>query len=60
MLIRYLENLNDNARINHRMHNKLLIADSQVAVVGARNIAAEYFGFNWDHNFRDFDVMVTG
>ena len=60
MLVRYIENLNDNARINHRMHNKLLIADSQVAIVGGRNIAEEYFGFNRDHNFRDFDVMVTG
>ena len=60
MLGRYIENLNDNARINHRMHNKLLIADSQAAVVGGRNIADEYFGFNRDHNFRDFDVLVTG
>ena len=60
MLVRYIKNLNDNARINHRMHNKLLIADSQVAVVGGRNIANEYFGFNRGHNFRDFDVLVTG
>lgn len=60
MLVRYIENLNDNARINHRMHNKLLIADSQVAVVGGRNIAEEYFGFNRNRNFRDFDVMTTG
>ena len=60
MLVRYIENLNDNTRINHRMHNKLLIADSQAAVVGGRNIADEYFGFNQDHNFRDFDVLVTG
>jgi putative cardiolipin synthase len=60
MLLRYFENLNDYARTNHRMHNKLLIADGQVAIVGGRNIASEYFDFNKDENFRDFDVLTTG
>jgi len=60
MLVRYVENLNDYERTNHRMHNKLLISDGQVAVVGGRNIAEEYFGFNAELNFRDFDLMVTG
>ena len=60
MLLRYFENLNDYARTNHRMHNKLLIADGQVAIVGGRNIASEYFDFNEDENFRDFDVLTTG
>ena len=31
------------ARINHRMHNKLLIADDSFAITGGRNIADEYF-----------------
>ncbi len=60
MLVRYFENLNDNARVNHRMHNKLLIADSEVAIVGGRNIADEYFGFDRELNFRSFDVLTTG
>ena len=60
MSFRYFENLNDYARINHRMHNKLLIADGQVAIVGGRNIASEYFDFNREENFRDFDVLTTG
>ena len=60
MALRYLENLNDNARINHRMHNKLLIADSEVAIIGGRNIADEYFGFDREMNFRTFDVLATG
>ena len=60
MLRRYIENLNDYARINHRMHNKLLIADGQVAIAGGRNIASEYFDFNKEENFRDFDVLTTG
>ena len=60
MLLRYVENLNDNERINHRMHNKLLIADSEVAIIGGRNIADEYFGFDQELNFRTFDVLTTG
>ena len=60
MALRYIENLNDNARINHRMHNKLLIADSEVAIIGGRNIADEYFGFDREMNFRTFDVLTTG
>ena len=60
MSYRYLENLNDYSRTNHRMHNKLLIADGQVAIAGGRNIASEYFGFNKEENFRDFDVLTTG
>ena len=60
MSLRYLENLNDFERTNHRMHNKLLIADGQVAIAGGRNIANEYFDFDEDENFRDFDVLTTG
>jgi len=59
-LVRYIDNLNDFGRTNHRMHNKLIIADSEVAIVGGRNIADEYFGFGTDRNFRDFDVITTG
>ena len=60
MSLRYLLNLNDVSRTNHRMHNKLLIADGQVAIVGGRNIASEYFDFNKKENFRDFDVLTAG
>ena len=59
-LVRYLDNLNDFGRTNHRMHNKLLMADTEVAIVGGRNIANEYFGFGKQQNFRDFDVVATG
>ena len=30
-------------RVNHRMHNKLFIADGAMAVIGGRNVANEYF-----------------
>ncbi|HSN72452.1 MAG TPA: phospholipase D family protein, partial [Steroidobacteraceae bacterium] len=57
---RYLKNLNQFARVNHRMHNKALIVDGQVAMIGGRNVADEYHGFGEDANFRDFDVLVGG
>lgn len=60
MVARYIENLNDFERTNHRMHNKLLISDGQAAIVGGRNIANEYFGFSEELNFRTFDVLTTG
>ena len=58
--LRELENLGDFSRINHRMHNKLLLVDGRVAIVGGRNQADEYFGYRPDHNFRDFEVILTG
>lgn len=47
-------------RINHRMHNKLLIADGAMAIAGGRNIADEYFARRELGNFIDLDVFVTG
>ncbi len=52
--------LSDFARVNHRMHNKMFIADGVFAVAGGRNIADEYFFSNREGNFVDFDLLVTG
>jgi len=57
---RFIDNLNDLARVNHRMHNKALVADNTVAMIGGRNVADEYHGFGDDANFRDFDLLVGG
>ncbi|MBW2494252.1 MAG: phospholipase D family protein [Deltaproteobacteria bacterium] len=46
--------------LNSRMHNKVLVADNQVAIAGGRNIGDEYFGLNADKNFRDLDVVTVG
>ena len=46
--------------INHRMHNKAWIADGRVAIVGGRNIGAEYFDARPDVNFRDLDLLLAG
>ncbi|PHS24992.1 MAG: hypothetical protein COA83_06945 [Methylophaga sp.] len=59
MVGRYAENIHDLSRTNHRMHNKLLIIDSTVAIIGGRNIADSYFGFDKTRNFRDFDLLTA-
>jgi cardiolipin synthase C len=50
----------DFKRLNHRMHNKLFIADGAMAVVGGRNLANEYFFRSADANFIDFDLLLAG
>jgi len=47
-------------RLNTRMHDKLLIADSHAAVVGGRNIGDHYFGLSHDYNFHDLDLLGFG
>ena len=57
---RLLLSLADFGRINHRMHNKLLIADNSFAVSGGRNIGNEYFMRSTAANFIDMDVISSG
>ncbi len=45
---------------NRRMHNKSFIVDNQVAVVGGRNIAVEYFQLESKGEFMDFDMLSAG
>lgn len=47
-------------QVNRRMHNKLFVADSQVTIVGGRNIGDEYFGARPDLEFGDLDVFAIG
>ncbi len=47
-------------RINHRMHNKLFVADNAVAITGGRNIGDEYFTRDKTYNFVDLDVVAAG
>lgn len=60
LIMRELENINDLSRINHRMHNKLLVVDGRIAILGGRNQAEEYFGYESTQNFRDFELVVVG
>ncbi len=59
-LIRMLELLYNLNRLNHRMHNKLLVADNLVAIAGGRNIGDEYFNLHESFLFRDLDLMLVG
>jgi len=47
-------------RLDHRMHNKLFVADGAVAIVGGRNLADEYFLRGRQRNFFDVDVLLAG
>ena len=60
LLTRIALSLHEFGRINHRMHNKLFIADNSVSVSGGRNVAQEYFMRSSDANFIDMDVLATG
>ena len=57
---RLVSSLFDFSRIQQRMHNKLFIADSALAVTGGRNLGDEYFGQGDESNFLDLDVLVAG
>ena len=52
--------LTDMNRVNHRMHNKVMVMDNTLAIVGGRNIGNIYFGVNTVANFRDLDIVAAG
>lgn len=52
--------ISDGFRMNRRMHNKSFTADSQITIVGGRNIGNEYFSADEESNFNDLDVMSVG
>ena len=47
-------------RFTHRMHNKAMIADGEVGIVGGRNLGDEYFSASPTLQFRDLDVVAAG
>lgn len=57
---RFLAGLDEWGRINHRMHNKLFIADGAMAVIGGRNVANEYYLRGAAENFVDVDAFTVG
>jgi putative cardiolipin synthase len=57
---RNLNYLANKRALNHRMHNKIFMADGAVAVLGGRNIGDDYFGVNTKANFFDLDVLTVG
>ena len=60
-LTRFAASIGDLKRVNHRMHNKLFVADGAMAVIGGRNVANEYFLRNVEgQNFIDVDAFAVG
>lgn len=59
-LLRSIEWLADSGRLDYRMHNKLMVADNAMALVGGRNVADEYFQVDPKRQFADDDLFVTG
>ncbi len=57
---RAIDFISDAFRVNRRMHNKSFSADSQVTIIGGRNIGNEYFSADEESNFKDIDVMLVG
>lgn len=57
---RAAETLWDFQRLNRRMHNKQMVVDNRLAILGGRNIGDEYFGLNPAFNFHDLDVLGVG
>jgi phosphatidylserine/phosphatidylglycerophosphate/cardiolipin synthase-like enzyme len=57
---RVAASLFDFGRLNHRMHNKLFIADGAMAMAGGRNIGDEYFMAHQGSNYIDLDVFAAG
>jgi putative cardiolipin synthase len=46
--------------LNQRMHDKTMAVDGKVVITGGRNMAAEYYDYNHEYNFRDRDVLLLG
>ena len=59
-LSRFLASAHEFSRVNRRMHNKLLVVDSAMAVTGGRNVADEYYMRHAQSNFVDLDAFVIG
>jgi putative cardiolipin synthase len=59
-LLRATDYLLNKRRLDYRMHNKLLVADNSMALVGGRNIGDQYFQIDPNSQFADDDVFVAG
>ena len=57
---RQIFNLSEFHRLDQRMHNKAMIVDNRIAIIGGRNLADEYFGLHTEANFRDLELLAGG
>ena len=59
-VVKGTEYLFHHSRLDYRMHNKLLVADNAMALMGGRNIGDQYFQIDPESQFADDDVFVGG
>jgi putative cardiolipin synthase len=59
-LIRGIEYIFNHSRLDYRMHNKLMVVDNAVALLGGRNIGNQYFQIDSDEQYADNDVFAVG
>ena len=52
--------IGDFDRVNHRMHNKTILMDNALVIIGGRNIGDHYFSVGEHTNFRDLDIAAAG
>lgn len=52
--------ITDFDRLTQRMHNKALIVDNQLSIVGGRNLGDEYFSMKNNATFKDIDLLMCG
>ncbi|KEP69183.1 hypothetical protein DL1_05435 [Thioclava dalianensis] len=58
---RFLGYLTDFRRLNRRMHNKSMIVDGRIAILGGRNIGDDYFdGLSESGLYMDLDAAIAG
>jgi phosphatidylserine/phosphatidylglycerophosphate/cardiolipin synthase-like enzyme len=58
--LRFSQFVTEFNRLNHRIHNKLFIADDAAMLVGGRNVSKEYFDLGFDFNFLDAEALFIG
>lgn len=60
LALKAVEYILNYSRLNYRMHNKLIVADNAVAMIGGRNIGDQYFQIDAEEQYADNDVFAIG
>ncbi len=59
-LHRAVEFMFNASRLDYRMHNKLLVVDNALALMGGRNIGDQYFQIDPESQVADDDIFIAG
>ncbi|MBS0582758.1 MAG: phospholipase D family protein [Proteobacteria bacterium] len=47
-------------RFNQRMHDKMLLVDGEIGIVGGRNYENRYYDWDGEFDYRDRDLLAAG